>query len=156
MDFIESLPLSQGKTALLVVVDRLSKYAHFLPIAHPFTASQVAQLFLDNVYKLHGLPKSIVSDRDKVFMSLFWQSLFKMLQVQLKTSSAYHPQSDGQTEIVNKCLETYLRCMTSESPKDWLKWISLAEYWYNTNFHSAINTTPYEAVYGQAPPLQVP
>ncbi|GKD68132.1 reverse transcriptase, partial [Tanacetum coccineum] len=94
IDFIESLPMSQGKSALLVVVDKLSKYAHFLPISHPFSASQVAQLILDNVYKLHGLPKTIVSDRDKVFMSLFWQSLFKMLQVKLKLSTAYHPQTD--------------------------------------------------------------
>ncbi|GKC80237.1 ty3-gypsy retrotransposon protein [Tanacetum coccineum] len=118
MDFIESLPLSHSKSTLLVVVDRLSKPAHFLPITHPYTASQVAQLFLDNVYKLHGLPKTIVGDRDKIFMSLFWQSLFKMLQVKLKMSTAYHPQTDGQTEIVNKCLETYLRCMTREKPKD--------------------------------------
>ncbi|GJW60516.1 putative mitochondrial protein [Tanacetum coccineum] len=70
-----------------------------------------AQLFLDNIYKLHGLPSSIISDRDKIFMSLFWQSLFKLLQVQLKMSTAYHPQIDGQTEVVNKCLECYLRCM---------------------------------------------
>ena len=156
MDFVEALPMSQGKSALLVVVDRLSKYAHFLPIPHPFTATQVAQVFLDHVYKLHGLPKTIVSDRDKIFMSLFWQSLFKMLQVQLKYSSSYHPQTDGHTKIVNKCLETYLRCMTGEQPKDWVKWIPLAEYWYNTNYHSATNTTPYEIVYGQTPPLHIP
>ena len=135
MGFNEPLPLSHGKSALLVVVDRLSKYAHFLPIPHPYTTSQVAQLFLDHVYKLHGLPKTIVSDRDKIFMSSFWQSLFKMLQVQLKMSTAYHPESDGQTEIVNKCLETYLMCMTGERPKDWVKWVSLEEYWYNTNYH---------------------
>nr|GEY95845.1 hypothetical protein [Tanacetum cinerariifolium] len=119
---------SNGKSALLVVVDRLSKFAHFLPITHPYTASQVAKLLLDNVYKLHGLPNTIVSDRDKIFMSLFWQSLFKMLQVKLKFSTAYHPQTDEQTEIVNKCLETYLRCMTREKSRDWVKWISLAEY----------------------------
>ncbi|GJX90688.1 putative mitochondrial protein [Tanacetum coccineum] len=156
MDFIEYLSMSQGKSALLVVVDRLLKYSHFLPITHPYTASQVAQLFLDHVYKLHGLPKTIVSDRDKIFMSHFWQSLFKMLQVRLKLSTTYHPQTDRQTHIVNKCLETYLRCMTGEAPKDWVKWVPLAEYWYNTNFHSALNTTPYEVVYGQAPPLHIP
>ena len=112
MDFIDSLPMSQGKTSILVVVDRLSKLAHFLPLAHPYTAPQIAQLFLDNIYKLHGLPKSIVSDRDRIFMSLFWKSLFEKLHVQLKMSSAYHPQTDGQTEVVNKCLEGYLRCIT--------------------------------------------
>lgn len=76
--------------------------------------------------------------------------------VALNKSTAYHPQSDGQTEIVNKCLETYLRCMCSEKPFSWSHWLSLAEWWYNTNFHTAIQTTPYEVVYGQAPPIHLP
>ncbi|GJV70189.1 putative mitochondrial protein [Tanacetum coccineum] len=102
MDFIEKLPISHGKSVILVVVDRLSKYAHFIPLAHPFIASQVAQVFLDQVYKLHGLPESIVSDRDKI------------------------------------------------------KWLLLAEFWYNTNYHTSTKTTPYEAVYCQTPPIHVP
>ncbi|GJR68291.1 retrotransposon-related protein [Tanacetum coccineum] len=101
MDFIVGLPRSQGKTVIFVVVDRLSKYAHFVALSHPYTASFVAQAFLDSVYKLHGLPDSIVSDRDSVFMSHFWQSLFKILKVELKMSTAYHPQTDGQTEAVS-------------------------------------------------------
>nr|GFA35570.1 putative mitochondrial protein [Tanacetum cinerariifolium] len=125
IDFIEALPLSQNKSVIFVVVGRLSKYAHFILLSHPYTASHVAQAFLDNVYKLHGLPFTIVSDRDKVFLILFWQSLFKMLKVQLCMSTAYHPQSDGQTEAVNKCVETYLRCMTGERPKEWTKWLPL-------------------------------
>lgn len=88
-------------------------------------------------------------------MSLFWKSLFQMLHVKLNISSAYHPQSDGQTEIVNKCLESYLRCMTGEKPKDWVHWLNLAEYWYNTSFHTTINTTPYEVLYGHTPPLLI-
>ncbi|GKE22302.1 retrotransposon-related protein [Tanacetum coccineum] len=156
MDFIDSLPVSQGKSTVLVVVDRLSKQAHFIPVTHPYTAKVIAQLFLDNNYKLHGLPKTIVSDRDKIFLSLFWHSLFKMLKGGLKFSTAYHPQTDGQTEVVNKCLEGYLRCMTGENPKEWVQWLPLAECWYNTNFHSAAHTTPYEIVYGQPPPLYIP
>ncbi|GKA01220.1 ty3-gypsy retrotransposon protein [Tanacetum coccineum] len=91
MDFIVGLPKSQGKFVIFVVVDRLSKYAHFMAMSHPYTASFVAQVFLDSVYKLHGLPNSIVSDRDIVFLSHFWQSLFKLLKVELKMSTAYHP-----------------------------------------------------------------
>nr|GEV51946.1 retrotransposable element Tf2 [Tanacetum cinerariifolium] len=149
MDFVKGLSNSGGKTIIMVVVDKLSKYSHFMALSHPFTAIQVAQLFLDNVYKLHDLPKIIVSDRNKIFISLFWKELFKMLQVSLHFSTAYHPQSDGETEVVNRCLECYLRCMTGEKPKEWAKWLSLVEYWYNTNFHTSINTTPFEAVYGQ-------
>nr|GEZ63732.1 hypothetical protein [Tanacetum cinerariifolium] len=150
MDFIGGLPSSYGKTAIFVVVDRLNKYAHFVPLSHPFTAVQITQIFLDNVYKLHGLPKVIVSDRDKIFISLFWKKLFKALQVSLHLSTAYHPQSDGQTEVVNRCLECYLRCMSSEKPKSWSKWVSLAEY-NNTTYHTSIKTTPYEVLYGQPP-----
>ncbi|GJT89631.1 retrotransposon-related protein [Tanacetum coccineum] len=153
MDFIEKLPNSHGKTVILVVVDRMSKYAHFIALQHPFTASTVAKVFLDNVYRLHGMPESIISDRDTIFLSHFWQSLFKVLKVQLKMSTAYHPQTDSQTEIVNKCLECFLRCMTGERPKEWTMWLPMV---YNTNFHSAINTTPFQTVYGQTPPLHTP
>ena len=156
MDFIEGLPKSQGFTVILVVVDRLSKYAHFLPMSYPYTALTVAQTFLDNVFKLHGLPTSIVSDCDKIFTSNFWKELFKLLGTQLKLSTAYHPQTDGQTEVLNRGLQTYLRCMAAEKPREWSRWLPLAEWWYNTNYHSAINTTPYEAVYGQPAPLYSP
>lgn len=156
MDFITGLPKSQGKSVIFVVVDRLSKYAHFIALSHPYTTSSVAQVFLDSIYKLHGLPTSIVSDRDSVSLSHFWQSLFKLLKVELKMSTAYHPQTDGQTEVVNKCLECYLRCMSGEKPKEWVQWLPLAEFWYNTNKHSSTNVTPFEVVYGQKPPLHIP
>ncbi|GJX89121.1 putative mitochondrial protein [Tanacetum coccineum] len=100
------------------IFQRLSKYAYFMTLQHPYSASDVATLFLNNVYKLHGLPKVIVSDRDKVFISHFWQSLFKVLKVQLHLSTAYHPQTDGQIEVVNRSLGCYLRCMTGEKPKE--------------------------------------
>lgn len=156
MDFIDGLPKSCGKSVILVVVDRLSKAAHFIALSHPYTAATVAQAFLDTVFKLHGLPQSIVSDRDSVFLSDFWRELFTLQGVALNYSSAYHPQSDGQTEVVNKCLETYLRCMTSERPHLWCKWLPLAEYWYNTTFHTATQMTPFEAVYGRPPPIHLP
>ena len=97
MDFIDGLPLSGGKSVILVVVDRLSKATHFIALKHPYSTASVAQAFLDNVFKLHGMPRSIVSDRDTVFTSDFWQELFKLQGCTLKLSTAYHPQSDAQT-----------------------------------------------------------
>jgi hypothetical protein len=110
MDFIEGLPLSGSANCILVVVDKFSKYSHFIPLHHPFTTAVVAQTFLHNVYKLHGLPAAIISDRDRVFTSQFCQELFKAAKVQLQMSSANHPQMDGQTKRVNQCLETFLHC----------------------------------------------
>lgn len=156
MDFIDGLPKSYRKTVIFVIVDCLSKAAHFIPLAHPYTAASVAQAFLDNVYKLHGFPRSIVSDRDAVFLNEFWQELFKLQGCSLNMSTAYHRQSDGQTEVVNRCVETYLRCMTGDKPYLWSKWLPLAEYWYNTNFHTATQSTPYEIVYGQPAPVHLP
>jgi hypothetical protein len=156
MDFIEGLPNSSGKQVILVVVDRLSKYAHFISLAHPYTAEDVVRIFMDNIFKLHGMPDTITSDRDPIFVSRFWSEFFKLQGVALNKSTAYHPQSDGQTEVVNKCLETYLRCMCSSQPTSWSQWLSLAEWWYNTNYHTAIRTTPYEVVYGQPPPVHLP
>lgn len=104
MDFIEGLPKSDGYSVIMVVVDRLTKFAHFLALKHPYTAASVAQLFMDQVVKMHGLPISIVSDRDTIFLSHFLQHLFKLYKVQLNLSTTYHPQSDGQTERVNQCL----------------------------------------------------
>jgi hypothetical protein len=114
MDFITGLPKSGNKSVIMVVVDRLSKYAHFCALHHPFTASTVAQIFMDQVFKLHGMPHSIVSNRDPTFTSNFWQELFKLQGTQLHLISPYHPQTDGQTKVVNKCLETYLRFFASE------------------------------------------
>jgi hypothetical protein len=96
MDFIKGLPKSDHYNAILVVVDKFTKYGHFLPITHPFTALQIAQLFLNQVYKLHGLPKAIISDRDRVFTSAIWHQLFKLSDTKLMMRSSYHPQIDGK------------------------------------------------------------
>jgi transposase InsO family protein len=119
MDFIDGLPKSAGCTVILVVVDRLTKYAHFIAVKHPYSAATIAQLFMDNIVKLHGLPQSIVSDRDTVFVSAFWKELFKLYKVNLKLSTAYHPQTDGQHERVNQCLKMFLRCAVQYSPTTW-------------------------------------
>ena len=151
MDFIEGLPKSEGYSVILVVVDRLTKYAHFVSVKHPYTASTIAQAFLDNVVKLHGLPNSIVSDRDIVFVSHFWTQLFRLYKVNLALSIAYHPQMDGQTERVNQCLEMFLRCSVQDSPKAWKSWLSLAELWYNSSYHSSLGCSPFKALYGYEP-----
>ncbi|KAL5550229.1 hypothetical protein UlMin_000405 [Ulmus minor] len=128
IDFIEGLPCSEGLDAVLVVVDRLSKYAHFIGLKHPFTAVSVARIFVCEVVRIHGIPQSIISDRNRIFLSHFWSELFKLQGTTLKRSTAYHPQSNGQTEV--------------------LAW---AEYWYNTSFHSSTRCTPFRAFYGRDP-----
>lgn len=152
MNFIDRLPLSQGKITIFVVMDRMRKYAHFMALYHPYSAISIALLFMDNIYRLHGLSKYIVRHCDPVFVSGFWRELFRLIGVKLHYST-YHPQSDGQTEVVNRCLVQYLRCMSGEKPKEWARWLSLAEWWYNTSFRSSIKVSPYEVVYGQVPPL---
>jgi IS30 family transposase len=116
MDFIDGLPKLEGKEVIMVVVDRFSKYAHCMALSYPYSAPMVARVFMENVYKLHGLPASITSDRDPVFLSRFWKELFSIQRVNLHYSTAYHPQMDDQTEIVNKGIEHYLKCMTGDIP----------------------------------------
>jgi len=116
MDFIEGLPKSEGYYVILVVVDRLTKFSHFLPVKHPYTTVTIAQQFLDNIVKLHGLPRTIVTDRDTIFVSNFWKELFKLYKVNLNLTTAYHPQSDGQIERVNQCL--VLKMLSTRLPKE--------------------------------------
>jgi transposase InsO family protein len=155
MDFIEGFPKVGGKSVVLTVVDRFSKYGHFIALGHPYTAVSVAKAFFDDIVKLHGLPCSIVSDRDTVFTSQFWTELFHMAGVKLQMSSAFHPQSDGQSEVVNRIITMYLRCLAGDRPKSWLKWLPWAEYCYNSSYQSALKCSPFKVVYGRDPPPMV-
>lgn len=152
MDFIEGLPRSKGKDTILVVVDRFTKSAHFIALSHPYTVVIVADKFWKKIHTLHGALETIMTDRDKIFLSNFWQALFRLNGTHLLYNTTYHPQTDGQTERVNRCLENYLRCMTSHRPTNWKSWLHLAEWWYNTNFHCCLQCTPFEALYGYTPP----
>ena len=146
MDFIVQLPKSF--TAILVVVDRFSKSGHFEALKLGFSAKEVARVFIRLVVKLHGFPSTIVSDRDPLFLSCFWRNLFEFSGTRLHYSTAYHPQSDGQTEVVNHTLEQYLRVFTHSHPKLWASYLPWAEFCYNGSFHSSIQMSPHEALYG--------
>jgi hypothetical protein len=150
MDFVEALPKVHGKSVILTVVDRLSKAAHFIPLGHPYTATTVARVFFAKVVHLHGIPATIVSDRDPVFTSEFWRELFRLVGVKLNMS-AFHPQSDGQSEATNKIIAMYLRCLTGDRPRNWLEWLPWAEFCYNSHQQS-LKTSPFEFVYGRPPP----
>nr|XP_027067680.1 uncharacterized protein LOC113693323 [Coffea arabica] len=151
MDFVEGLPKSAGYDGMFVVIDRFTKYGHFMALTPKYTASTIATLFFENVHKLHGLPLSIVSDRDKIFTSTFWQELMGKLGVELQFSTTYYPQTDGQTERLNRCLETYLKCLCFQQPHKWKQWLAAVEWWYNTNYHTALHMTPFQALYGYPP-----
>jgi hypothetical protein len=102
--------------------------------------------------KLHGPPQVIVSDCDIIFTSKLWQEMLTAYKVDLHYSTTYHPESDGQTERVNQCLEQYLKCMAFKEPKKWAQWLPAAEWWYNSSYHTSLKSTPFEALYGYAPP----
>jgi hypothetical protein len=116
MDFIEGLPKVGSKSVILTVVDRFSKYTHFIPLGHPYTAASVARDFFDGIVRLHGFPTSILSDQDPVFTGNVWRDLFKPAGVTLCMSTAFRPQTDGQSEVVNKIIAMYIRCITGDRP----------------------------------------
>jgi hypothetical protein len=149
MDFVEGLPSVSGKSVILTVIERFSKYCHFLPLGHPYTTTSVARLFFDNVVKLHGILSSIVSDRDPVFMGQFWQELFRLASVKLHLLSTFHPQSDGQSEVANKIIVMYLRCLVGDLQCSWLHWLPWAVFCYNTSVQASLKTSPFRVVYGR-------
>ena len=152
LDFVEGLLSSNGYTVILVIVDRLTKYGHFIAINHPYTSASIAETFIKEIFRLHGMPKSIVSDRDPIFISNFWREFFKHQGSTLCHSLAHHPQSDGQTEVLYCTLEHYLYCFSTDKPSKWSNLLPWAEWGYNTTFQSAIKMSPFQALYGYPPP----
>ena len=150
MDFITGLPQTRkNHDSIMVVVDKLSKATHFIPMHSTYKAVQIAHLFMKNVFRLHGLPKVIISDRDVKFTSTFWRTLLAELGTQLNFSTAYHPQTDGQTEWVNQVLEDMLRAYVMTKPTQWEEYLHLVEFAYNNGYHTSTQLSPFEFLYGQ-------
>ena len=150
MDFVIGLPKTTKKNdAIWVVVDRLTKSAHFLPIRWGCTLEHLAKKYVDEIVRLHGVPVSIVSDRDPRFTSRFWESLQRALGTKLHFSTAFHPQTDGQSERTIQTLEDMLRACVLEFQGSWDQYIALMEFSYNNHYHSSIGMAPYEALYGR-------
>jgi len=135
MDFIVGLPRTQnGHDAIWVIVDRLTKLAHFVPVKQNYRVDKLADLYVDNILRLHGAPKSIVSDRGPQFTTRFWKSLHESIGTTLQYSSAYHPQMDGQTKRVNQILEDLLRACVLTYGTNWEKSLSYVEFTYNNSY----------------------
>ncbi|GJV76638.1 putative reverse transcriptase domain-containing protein [Tanacetum coccineum] len=150
MDFITKLPKSsQGFDTIWVIVDRLTKSAHFLPIRENDPLDKLARLYLNRIVARHGIPVSIICDRDGRFTSNFWKSFQKALGTDISMSTAYHPETDGQSERTIQTLEDMLRACVIDFGKGWVKHLPLAEFSYNNSYHASIKAAPYEALYGR-------
>jgi transposase InsO family protein len=151
VDFIVELPESHGYDAIMCVVDSLTKRAHFIPTHTTINAEGTALLFLKEVWKHHGTPRAVISDRGPQFIAAFMRELYKLLGIKLATSTAYHPQTDSQTERVNQELEGYLRIFTSRRQDDWDGLLPLGEFSHNNHVHSSTQQTPFMVDTGRHP-----
>ena len=151
VDFIMELPEAHGYDAVMVAVDTLGKRAHFVPTHTTVTASGAARIYLHHIWKLHGLPEGVISDRGPQFVAEFMHELYRLLGIRMASSTAYHPQTDGQTERVNQELEQYVRIFTSERQDDWDELLPLGEFQYNNHVHSATQTVPFMVDHGRLP-----
>ncbi|KAI3826809.1 hypothetical protein L1987_00865 [Smallanthus sonchifolius] len=150
MDFITKLPrTSNGYDSIWVIIDRLTKSAHFLPIREDYQVEKLARIYINEIVSRHGIPLNIISDRDARFTSRFWQSLQKALGTRLDLSTAYHPQTDGQTERTIQTLEDMLRACVIDFGGNWDSHLTLIEFSYNNSYHTSINMAPFEALYGR-------
>jgi hypothetical protein len=150
MDFIVGLPrTSRGYNSIWVIVDRLTKSAHFIPVATTYKVRQYAELYISHIVCYHGIMKTIISDRGSIFVAHFLEQLQECLGTHLIRSSAYHPQTDGQTERINQIIEDMLRaCVLTDGP-NWDKHLPLAEFSYNNSYQESIKMSPFEALYGR-------
>src|SRR5882672_6769887 len=155
VDLITELPPSRGYDAIMVVVDRLSKRTHVIPTMSDVTAAGVAKLFRDHVWKLHGLPEEVISDRGTQFVSNFTRSLSQLLGIRVEASMAYHPQTDSQTERVNQEVEQFLRLFINQWQDDWYEWLAIAEFAYNDRIHASMCSSPFMMDTGQNPRLGI-
>ncbi len=153
VDFIVELPESDGHNAIMVVVDSLTKRAHFLPVNTTITAKGSAQQFRDNVWKLHGLPTCTISDRGPQFTAAFTAKVYRLLGIKATKTTAYHPQADGQTKQVNQELKQYLWLFVNERQNDWVDLLPMAEFQYNNHVHSSTQQTPFFLDSGQHPQM---
>jgi len=149
IDFITKLLVVAGKDAILVVCDQLSKMTHFVATTEGILAEELARLFQDNMWKLHRLLESIVSDRGPQFVAELTKELNRMLGIETRLSTAFHPQTDGQTEQMNQELEQYLRFFVEHRQKDWPEWLVLAEFAVNNKVHTATKVSSFMANYGK-------
>ena len=150
-DFITQLPPSKGYDAIYVIADRLTKMAHFIPTKSNCTSEQLAELHIQRVWPLHGLPVHHNTDRGSTFTAPYMRNLYKDLGIDQRFSTAYHPESQGQVESNNKWLETYLRIFSAYRQDDWADFLHTAEFAYNNHYHPSIDTTPFYANYGYHP-----
>ena len=151
VDFITKLPLVQGYDVILVVIDRFTKIAHFIPTTERTSAEGLAWLFRDNIQKLHGLPDSIILDRGPQFATEIMKELNQMLGIDTKLLTAFHPQTDGQTERMNQELEQYFRIFINHRQKQWPEQLETAEFIYNNKVHTGTKVSPFQANHGQNP-----
>ena len=150
MDFVSGFPLTQQKhDSVWVIVDRLTKSAHFILVRIDYSMDRLAELYVDEIVRLHGVPLSIMSDRYLLFTSRFWKELQSALGTKLNFSTVFHPQTDGQSERLIQVLEDMLRGCVIEFLGSWDRYITLMEFSYNNSFQSSIGMAPFESLYGQ-------